>query len=399
MIDVEEIRNDFPILQKKDPPIYFDNACTTLKPSSVIQAVVQYYSAYSGCAGRSAHHLAKQTDEDFELARQNIAKFVNSGSEELAFTKNTTEAINLVAKSLDLPSSKNEIVTTIMEHHSAYLPFYERCKETKAKLSTIQNPTSLAEWNEKINKTTGLIVVHGINNTLGTGTPIAEIVKIAHDTDAYVMVDGAQSVPHSITDFRKYDLDFLAFSGHKMLGPTGIGCLIGKQELLRKIRPFIVGGGTIETVNTNGVRYLDNVHRLEGGIQHYAGAVGLSAAVSYLKKIGMENIENYEKALISEMEKRAKEIENLTVYGNFKEKKSAILTFNLSGIPAHQVTLMLDKMKGICTRSGVFCAQPAMESLGAKDGAVRASLYLYNSIQEIDVFFNTIEEIAKTLGG
>lgn len=398
-MNVDEIRKDFPILQKDKPPIYFDNACTTLKPGSVIEAVQDYYRNYSGCAGRSMHHLAKKTEENFELARHDISKFVGSKESELVFTKNTTEALNLVAVSLDLPENKNEIVLTTLEHHSAYLPFYKKSARDKAKLNIVQNISSLEEWQEKITSKTGIVVLHGINNTIGTGPPLKEIVKIAHDVDALVLVDGAQSVPHSIVDFKKQDFDFLAFSGHKMLGPTGIGCLVGKEELLKKLDLFILGGGTAEEVKLNSMKYLAVPHKFEGGIQHYAGAIGLGAAVEYLKKIGMENIVAHEKKLIVEMEKRAAEIEQLQIYGNFKEKKSAIFTFNIKGVEAHQVTIMLDKMSRICTRSGVFCAQPGMEFLGADNGAVRTSLYIYNTVEELNTFFNKLEELAKTLSG
>ncbi len=392
----QEIRKDFPMLN--EAMIYFDNACTTLKPQQVIDAEMEYYSEYSGCSGRSAHHVAKKTDEEFELARHNIAKFVNANEEELIFTRNTTEALNLVANSFEMPQGRDEIVTTIMEHHSAYVPFFERSRKEKIKLNIVKETSSVEEWQEKINKKTGIVVVHAVNNTIGTAPPLKEITNIAHDNGAVVLVDGAQSVPHSITNFRKSNFDFLAFSGHKMLGPTGIGALVAKKELLAKLKPFMTGGGTIEEVKLDRVKYLEGPHKFEAGIQNYAGAIGFSAAVNYLKKIGMNRIEDYEKKLIDRMEKRADEIDKLTVYGEFKDKKSAVFTFNIKGVAAHQVTIMLDKMQKICTRSGVFCAQPAMEYLGAGNGAVRASLYFYNTMEELDVFFTNVEEIARTLG-
>ncbi|MDO8554170.1 MAG: cysteine desulfurase [Candidatus Micrarchaeota archaeon] len=392
-----EIRKDFPMLGGTSL-IYFDNACTTLKPQQVIDAEMEYYSKYSGCAGRSAHHVAKKTDEEFELARHNIANFVNANEEELIFTRNTTEALNLVANSFEMPQGRDEIVTTIMEHHSAYVPFFEKSRKEKLKLNIVKETDAIEEWKEKITKKTGIVVVHAVNNTIGSEPPLRKIVKFAHDNGAVVLVDGAQSVPHSITDFKKNNLDFLAFSGHKMLGPTGIGALVVKKELLTKLKPFMVGGGTIEEVKLDKVKYLEGPHRFEAGIQNYAGAIGFSSAVNYLKKIGMSRIEEYEKRLIVEMEKRSNEIAKLTIYGNFKDKKSAIFTFNINGVKPHQVTIMLDKMKKICTRSGVFCAQPAMDYLGAGNGAVRASLYFYNTMEELDVFFKSVDEIAKTLG-
>ncbi len=397
MMDVEKIRKDFRIFERKNAPIYFDNACTTFKPIQVIEAMSSYFEDYPACAGRSMHHLGKKADEQFELARHDIAKFVSAGDDEIVFTKNTTEAMNLVANSFELPKDKNEIVTTIMEHHSALLPFRRKSENEGITLTTVNNVASIEEWEEKVTKKTGIVVVHAVNNTIGTAPPLKEIVKIAHDYGALVLVDGAQGVPHSSTNFRDSNFDFLAFSGHKMLGPPGIGCLVAKKGLLAKMRPFIVGGGTIEHVKADSVTYLQGPHKFEGGIQNYSGAIGLSAACGYLKKIGMANIEEHEKKLIAGMEKRASELKNIAVYGNFRDKKSAVFTFNINGVTAHQVTLMLDRMRRICTRSGVFCAQPAMEFLGAGNGAVRASLYIYNTLEELELFFTAVEEIAKTL--
>ena len=398
-MNIEAIRADFPMLAKGNAPIYFDNACTSLKPINVIDAINSYYYTYSGCSGRSMHHIAKKTEERFELARGNIANFVNARQEEVIFTKNTTEAINLVANSIVFQADKKNIVTTIMEHHSAYLPFYELCKRRRIELDTVHDINSLKEWSQKITKETALVVTHAINNTLGTGPDLKEITNLTHQNNALILVDGAQSVPHALTNFKRNDIDFLAFSGHKMLGPTGIGCLVSKTGLMEGLNPFIVGGGTIEEVKSDKVKYLNAPHKFEGGIQNYAGAIGLSAAVDYLKKIGMGYIEAYEKRLTAETEKRASEIDNLIIYGNFEDKKSAIFTFNIKDVEPHQVTIMLDKMKKICTRSGVFCAQPAMEFLGAPNGAVRASLYFYNTFEELDIFFNCLETVAKTLRG
>lgn len=394
MINTNAIRKDFSMLQKKGAPVYFDNACTTLKPAPVIGAMNEYYNEYSGCAGRSMHHIAKKTDEEFEHARQNIARFVGAKECELIFTKNTTESLNLVLSSFIMPKGKTDIVTTVMEHHSAYLPARNRVIRGGLGFKIVKQIELLDEWQDKISRSTGLVIVHGTNNTLGTCPPLREIVRIAHDNSAAVVVDGAQSVPHSVTDFRRLDTDFLAFSGHKMLGPTGIGCLIVKAGMSGMFEPFIIGGGTVEQVKDEGIKYLDAPKKFEGGIQNYAGAIGLSAATDYLRKIGMSSIESYEKMLVSEIEKRAGEIKNLIVYGTFKDKKSAIFTFNIRGVEPHQVTIMLDKMAGICTRSGVFCAQPAMEFIGAGNGAVRASLYLYNTKEELDLFFGKLADIA-----
>jgi len=397
-LDAEKIRNDFPVLQSQ-PVIYFDSACTTLKPRAVIDAERNYYEEVSGCAGRSAHRLAKKTDELFTTSRERIAKFINAKSDEVIFTKNTTEALNLVIRSFNY-SSRRKIVTTPLEHHSALLPIMEQKRRGIADMALIKTNEdgTFDEFSisQTIDRNTALVVVHHTTNTTGMRAPIEKIIKVAHDAGAAVLIDAAQGVPHSKVDFRKLGADFLAFSGHKMCGPTGIGCLVGKSEQLEKLDTFIVGGETIETVKLTWVKWKKAPKRFEGGIQNYAGAIGLGAACDYLAKIGMQNIEEHEKKMGKKLMDAINSIPGSTIYGTRDAgKRSSLVSFNLKGVPHHQVALMADSLSAIALRSGTFCAQPAADSLGFSQGAVRASLYLYNMEKEIETFEETLEKIAK----
>jgi cysteine desulfurase/selenocysteine lyase len=398
MMDAQKIRQDFPLLQKRKI-IYFDSACTTLKPKSVIEAERQYYEEASGCAGRSAHSLAKKTSELFESAREKVARFVNAKSGEVVWTKNATEGLNLVIRSLHY-SKRKKIVTTPLEHHSLLLPIIEQQRRGIATMETLA-ATSQGEILEEglgaIDKNTALVAIHHTANTTGMRPPLEKIVKAAHDNGALVLVDGAQGVPHSKTDLKKLGADFLAFSGHKMCGPTGIGCLVGKAEALDKLDTFIVGGETIETVSLQkGVVFKKAPKKIEAGIQNYAGAIGMGAACDYLGKIGMGNVEEHEKKMAKKLMEAISSVQGSEIYGSQSpEKRSSLVSFNLKGVSAHQTALMCDSLSQIALRSGVFCAQPAMELMGAPQGAVRASLYIYNTEEEVRVFSETLGKISK----
>jgi cysteine desulfurase/selenocysteine lyase len=398
-MDPNKIREDFPLLKKRKV-IYFDNACMSLKSQQVIDAVNAYYTEYSGCAGRSLHKIGKETEEHFEGARAKIAKFIGADAKEVVFSKNTTESINLVARCLDF-SKRSKVVTSNMEHHSALLPFQMLAKQKEISLDFVyadkEGITNIEGWKEKIGRQTRLVVVHHTTNAVGTRAPLKEIVKIAHDAGALVLVDGAQGVPHAPVNFRKEGYDFLAFSGHKMLGPTGTGCLVARSSLLEEMPPFIVGGETIEKVTLDSVVFAKPPHKFEGGLQHYAGFIGLGAAADYLNKIGMQDVERHEKELAKEIITEIAGISKVQLLGpSDSSKRAAIATFNIQGMAAHQVAIMLDSLAGIAVRSGVFCAEPAMTWMGAPQGAVRASLYVYNTKEEISVFSETLSKIAKT---
>ncbi len=397
-MDAEKLRADFPVLQSQKL-IYFDSACTTLKPRAVLEAERRYYEEASGCAGRSAHALAKKTSEMFESARERVAGFLNAPPESVVWTKNTTEALNLVIRSLDY-SKRKKVVTTPLEHHSVLLPIMEQQRRGIVKMELLKI-TPGGEFDEasfsSIGNDTALVAVHHTTNTSGMRAPLEKIVKVAHDAGALVLVDAAQGVPHSAVDFSKLGADFLAFSGHKMLGPTGIGCLVGKTEALEGLDSFLVGGETIETVSLQeGAVFKKAPKRFEAGIQNYAGAIGLAAACDYLAKIGMKNVEEHERKMAKKLLGAIQSVPGSSIYGTpSPEKRCALVSFNLKGVPHHQVALMCDSLAKIALRSGVFCAQPAMEKLGAKEGAVRASLYVYNTEGEIETFGETLEKIAK----
>lgn len=399
-MDVERIKEDFPVLRKRNI-IYFDNACTTLKPQQVIDAVVEYYENYSSCAGRSVHRLAKETEERFEEARNKVAKFVGAKREEIVFTKNTTEAINLIAHSLEFKKG-DKVVTTILEHHSALLPFQLLVKKGLLTLEFVypndEAEFELEKWEEKIDKSTKLIVIHHTSNVFGTTPPLKDIIKLAHDFGALVLLDAAQGVPHYEVNVKKLGCDFLAFSSHKMLGPTGVGCLYARYELLEELNPFILGGDTIKEVKPDRFILDKPPYKFEAGIQNYAGIIGLGAAVDYLKKIGMKNVEKYEKELAKYLLENLLSIENVKIYGPLShEKRCALVTFNLLEANPHEVAIMLDKVANIAVRSGMFCAQPALEYFGAMSGAVRASLYIYNTKEEIDVFIKQLKKIREVM--
>jgi len=396
-MDVDKLRADFPVLQSSKA-IYFDSACTTLKPRIVIDAESGYYSELSACAGRSHHSLAKRTEEKFEASRERIARFVGAGKGQLVFTKNTTEALNLVIRSLDY-SSRKKIVATPLEHHSLLLPIMEQQRRGVAKMEMLgvrQDGTIDESSLSLIDRGTALVAVHHTTNTTGMRAPLEKIVKAAHDAGALVLVDGAQGVPHSRVDFSRLGADFLAFSGHKMCGPTGIGCLVGKKEAFEGLDTFIVGGETVETVSLQGVKWKAAPKRFEGGIQNYAGAIGLAAACDYLAKIGMQNIEEHEKRMARALIEAINAIPGSAIYGSpDPSKRCALVSFNLKGVSAHQAALMADSLGKIAMRSGVFCAEPAANALGFGKGAARASLYLYNTGEEVRIFAETMGKIAK----
>ncbi len=294
-MDVENIRKDFPLLQKRNV-IYFDNACTTLKPKQVIDAFLAYYSEYTGCAGRSIHKLATETTEKFEKARESVARFVNAKRhEEIVWTKNTTEAINIVAHGFHFERG-DKVITTNLEHTSGILPWLIKQQLGKLDLDYVlcndEGEFDVEDFKEKIDNKTKLVSIVFVSNVTATKAPLKEIIEIAHDRGALVLADAAQAAPHISIDVRQLDVDFMGVSGHKMCGPTGIGFLYGKFELLEKLSPFVVGGETIKDIDicAGCFKFEDVPLRFEPGIQHYAGAIGMGAAVEYLSKLDVENL-------------------------------------------------------------------------------------------------------------
>lgn len=403
-MDVKKIREDFPALAKNHRLIYFDNACTTLKPRLVIDAITAYYSEYSACAGRSNHALSRKTDEEYSRARESVAKFVRARPESVVFMRNATEAINTVAEGFDF-SSRRIVVLSNLEHHSLLLPFQRLAQEGKITLRFVKADSEgkfkIDDWKAAITRDVALVGVHHTTNTTGTTAPVKEIAKLAHDNGARLLIDAAQGAAHAQIDFASLDADFLAFSAHKMCGPTGIGALVGKSDALERLRTHNIGGETVLSATLESNVMLPVPKRFEAGIQHYAGAIGFGASCEYLSKFGMQNIASHEKTLITKMQKLLEEEKKLsgklTIIGpkNPSDRHSAILAFNIKGITPHQVSISLDKLSGIAVRSGLFCAHPAMQHFGARDGAVRASLYLYNNEEELSAFAQTLAKISE----
>jgi len=394
---MRHIKNDFPLLLNRPDITYLDSACTSLKPMKVIEAEMSYYKELGACGSRSSHSLGRKTSEAMDRARENVAKFVGADPEGLVWTRNTTEGLNLVANSLDY-SKRRKVVTTMIDHHSVLLPYMKLRDEGKIELEMLPFDASgevpLSSFEKAIDKSTALVVTNSGTNTTGITQDVPRIAKMAHDNGALICIDGAQGVPHHKTDIKKDNIDFLCFSGHKMLGPTGIGALAMKKEHMAKLKKFMVGGGTIKTVSGGKAVYTDDNASFEAGVQNYSGIIGLSAACDYLRQLGMENIEEHEKtlgkAMLAELDKNG-----TMVYGSRTAQRSALYSFNFHKAKPHDVALMLDQM-GIAVRSGFFCAQMAVEAMGAKAGAVRASAYVYNTDEDIKKFGDALAK-AKTL--
>ena len=386
-------RKDFPVLLNNPNLLYLDSACTSLKPSSVIEAEADYYRKHGACAGRSSHRLGRELNQKLDYCRETIAKFVGAEAEGVVWTKNTTEGLNLVANGLDY-SKRKKVVLSVVEHHSVILPFMRLRDEGKIKLEIIGcDSEGNVDFSKAVDRETALVVTHSWNNFTGTGRNTREIAKIAHDNGALVCVDGAQGVPHHKTEFTKDNIDFICFSGHKMLGPTGIGAMVCKNEHIGKLKPLAVGGGTVKTVHAGKAEWLATQEKFEAGIQHYSGIIGFASACEYLNKIGMNEVEKHEQMLASEMLGQLK-ANGAKIYGpNTHQNHGSLYSFNLKGAKPHDVALMLDR-EGVAVRSGFFCAQPALEAIGAKDGAVRVSGYVYNTIEEVKRFGEILNKIS-----
>jgi cysteine desulfurase/selenocysteine lyase len=399
-----KIREDFPILKRRvngKPLVYFDNAATSQKPSVVIEAIRRYYSEYNANIHRGIHKLAEEATLAHEEAREKVAKFINANrTEEIVFVRNATEAMNLVAYTWGQTNigSGDKIVLTIMEHHSNIVPWQLLAQKKNAKIEFVKIDEKgflkLDEMREAIDENTKLVCVTHASNVLGTINPVSEIAKLAHNKGALVLVDAAQSVPHMRVNSREMDCDFMAVSGHKMLGPTGIGVLYGKTRLLENMPPFLGGGEMIKEVHTSGATWKDLPYKYEAGTPNIAGAIGLGAAVDYLRKIGMENVQEHEKEITGYAISKMSQVKGLTIYGpRDVEHRVGVVSFNLGDIHAHDLASIMDE-EGIAIRSGHHCAQPLMEFLNIP-AASRASFYIYNTKEEVDIFINALEKARK----
>ncbi len=399
-LKVEQIRKDFPILQRKvhgKPLVYLDNAATSQKPRQVIDAIDFYYENYNANIHRSIHVLGEEATAKFEEAHEKIAKFINADSyQNIILTKNTTESLNLAAYSLTAALEKgDEIAISQMEHHSNFVTWQQLAKlrGLKLKFIKIDNEGNLEQESikENITKKTRIVSLTHVSNVLGTINPIREISKIAHEAGALMVVDGAQSAPHMPVDVKNLDADLYAFSGHKMLGPTGIGVLYGKKDILQNMQPFLYGGEMIREVKFEGTTFNDLPWKFEAGTPNIAQAIGLSAAIDYLSGIGMEKIRQRDRELADYAIKKLREIKGIEIYG--PKERGAVVAFNLMGVHAHDVSQILDS-EGVAIRAGHHCCMPLHSVLGIGSSA-RASFYIYNTEQEVDVFIRAIHKVKK----
>lgn len=406
MFDLHNIRSQFPILTQKvnnKPLVYLDNAATSQKPISVLQSWEQYYSEINANVHRGIHTLSQLATEEMELSRRKIQKFINAKNDfEVIFTKGTTEGINLIAFSLTTMIQENdEILISYLEHHSNIVPWQMLCERTGAKLKVIpmdeNGVLQLDFLDENLSEKTKIISLNQVSNALGVINPIEEIIaKTRAKSDAIIVIDGAQSVPHFKIDVQQMDCDFFVFSGHKMYAPMGTGILYGKEEILRKIQPFHGGGEMIATCSFEKTTYADLPFKFEAGTPNVGGNIALGAAVDFIESIGHEHIQTHENALLDYAQKKLLEIEGLKIYGE-KAARTGVISFNLEGIGiASDVGMILDKL-GIAVRTGHHCTQPIMEYFKIA-GTVRASFAVYNTFEEIDILTEGVKKAQRMLG-
>lgn len=400
------IRANFPILNKLihgKELTYLDSAATSLKPQSVIDSVVSFYEHYSANIHRGIYWMSEESTQRYEDVREKVAKFINVSSKEIIFVRNTTEAINLVAKVWgEINIKRNtKIVSSVMEHHSNLIPWQELTKQKKAKLIFLDinnnGELDLSELDEKLKGASLLAITH-VSNMLGTINPIEKIVKKAHQAGVMVLVDGAQAVPHMKVDINKLGCDFYTFSGHKMLGPSGVGVLWMKKSIAQALPPFLTGGGMISSTTLTDTSYLDTPHKYEAGTPNIEGVIGLGAAIDYLTCFGMEKIKAQEEELTEYALKKLTTITGLTVYGPLETKKrGGIITFNIAGMHPHDVASILDR-EGIAVRAGHHCTQPLHQRL-VISSSIRISFYFYNKKNDIDKLVEVLVKAKQVLQG
>ncbi|MGN6613569.1 MAG: aminotransferase class V-fold PLP-dependent enzyme [Candidatus Nitrosocosmicus sp.] len=405
LIDVHRIRQDFSILKRKltngKNLIYFDNAATTQKPQQVIDAICKYYSEYNSNIHRAVYQIAEESTYEYEKTRENICKLINAKSpEEIIFTRNTTESLNLIAHSWGKKNTAkgNKIILTEYEHHSNIVPWQMLCNSNGAKIKYIDTDNEgYLNFESFLNflkeqGDTNLVSLSHMSNVLGTIYPVKEIIEIAHEKNIPVVLDGAQSVPHIDTDVQEIDCDFLAFSAHKMLGPTGVGVLYVKKEILEDMVPFITGGDMIKEVHKHDTIFNDLPYRFEAGTPNIADVIGFNAAIDYLKEIGMKNVREHEKELIKYLYNILKDDKDMEIYGpKDPTKRGGLISFNLQGIHPHDCATILNDF-GVAIRSGHHCAQVLMDKLNIA-ASCRASLYIYNTKEEIDIFIDALNHV------
>jgi cysteine desulfurase/selenocysteine lyase len=406
-LDILSIRKDFPIMTREVRPgvplVYLDSTATTQKPRQVLDAMEAFYRTNNANINRGVHTLAEEATGMYEQARQNVANFIHAASaDEIIFTRNTTESINLVAYTWARATLKagDLIILTEMEHHSNLVPWIMLASERGVALEFVQVTSDglldQESYRRLLERNPKLVAFTGMSNVLGTINPVAEMVSLAHAAGAITLVDGAQSVPHLPVDVKALGMDFLAFSSHKLLGPTGIGALYGRAELLQAMPPFLGGGDMIKTVHLRSFTPNDVPHKFEAGTPAIAEAIGFGAAVQYLTGLGMEAVAAHEREMVSYALERLEEIPGVKVYGPTAEKKGGVASFTLEGVHPHDIAQILDR-DGIAVRAGHHCAQPLHEKYGITATA-RASFYIYSLQEEVDALVNGIYKVKEIFG-
>ena len=396
-MEINNIKRDFPLLENENIT-YLDSGATTQKPIQVINAVEEFYQKYNANPHRGAYSLSVEATEQYENTRTKIAKFINAKHrEEIIFSKNATESLNLIAYSYGLDNLKkdDEVVISIMEHHSNLVPWQKMTKQTGSKLNYMYINENYEipdeEIENKITDKTKIVGITHVSNVLGTINNVKKVIKYAHKKGAIVIVDASQSIPHMKIDVQDLDADFLVFSGHKMLAPLGIGVLYGKREILNKMTPFLMGGDMIEYVYEQDTTFAPLPNKFEAGTQNVEGVIGLGAAIDYIENLGYDKIQEIENEVTSYARQELSKLNYLTLYTTPNEKNhSSVISFNIKGVHPHDVASILDS-EGVCVRSGNHCAQPLMRFLGI-DSTCRASFYIYNTKDDVDKLVKALDK-------
>ena len=402
MLDINTIRNDFPILSRTvydRPLVYLDNAATTQKPRQVVEAITEEYYNVNANVHRGVHYLSQQATELHENARETVRRFINARStNEVVFTRGTTESLNLVASSFcdAFMQEGDEVIVSVMEHHSNIVPWQLQAAKKGIAIRVIPmtdgGELMLDEYEKLFTERTKIVSVTHVSNVLGTVNPVEEIIRIAHEHGVPVMVDGAQSAPHFAVDVQAMDCDFFAFSGHKMYGPTGVGVLYGKEDWLDRLPPYQGGGEMIESVSFERTVFEHLPFKFEAGTPDYVATHGLAKAIDYVTALGMDNIQRHEHELTEYAMRRLAEVEGIRIFGT-SERKDAVVSFLVGDIHHLDMGTLLDRL-GIAVRTGHHCAQPLMERLGIQ-GTVRASFALYNTKDEIDALVEGVKRVSR----
>ena len=400
-MDNKDLRKDFPIFENRDI-VYLDSGATTQRPIQVIDAIENFYKKNNANPHRGAYSLSIDATNEYENTRAKIAKFINAPkAEQIIFSKNASESLNLIAYSYGLTNLKkdDEVVISIMEHHSNLVPWQFVTKQTESKLSYMyindNFELSIDEIKEKITDKTKIVGITHVSNVLGTINPVKDIIDYAHKKGAVVVLDASQSIPHMKIDVQELDADFVVFSGHKMLAPLGIGVLYGKEELLNKMPPFLMGGDMIEYVYEQDTTFAPLPNKFEAGTQNVEGVVGLGAAIDYINQVGYDTIQEIEESVVNYALDELSKLEFIDLYTTKnRQNHSAVISFNIRGIHPHDVASILDSC-GVCVRSGNHCAQPLMRFLGI-DSTCRASFYFYNTKEDVDKLVEALKKAYKT---